>query len=92
MIKRILGAAPDPEEGAGAFLYNRKLRQRETFQGEFAEANSLETCTPVHVFLYNRKLRQCETFQGEFAEANSLETCTPVHVFYTIGNCDDVSL
>ncbi len=32
------------------FLYNRKLRQCIPLQGEFAKANSLETCTPVHVF------------------------------------------
>ena len=34
------------------FLSNRKLRQRKTFQGEFAKANSLETCSLEHVF-YN---------------------------------------
>ncbi len=32
------------------FLFNRKLRQRETFQGEFAEANSLEPCSREHGF------------------------------------------
>ena len=44
------------------FLDNRKLRQRETFQGEFAEANSQETCSPEHVFrqIHDRYGLKCE--------------------------------
>ena len=33
------------------FLRNRKLRQCTPFQGEFATANSLETCSPEHVLV-----------------------------------------
>ena len=54
--------------GAPAFLYNRKLRRRKTFQGEFAEANSQETCTPLHVFC-------------TIGNCDSEKMCSQEHVF-----------